>query len=176
MKFTHDLVSRHEKNWLSWLAEFKDKPTRILEVGSFEGRSIIWFFQNILTHPECRAVCVDTFQWLDARPTFEANVKEARIEDKIEVRQQSSMWLQLPGNSIDFAYCDGNHTKQRVLLDALLIWRSLKPNGILIFDDYLLDRNGEKQVKVACDAFLRVFADDLQVIAQGYQLCIRKMK
>lgn len=178
MNFQYDFVTKHQENWLNWLAEFKDRPCRFLEIGSFEGKSVIWFFQNIFSHGDCRAVCVDTFQWQEARPTFEANVAEAGLTNKIEVRQMSSRWLQMPGDSLDFIYVDGNHTRQRVLTDAILCWRSLKPGGIIIFDDYLLKRGegGELEVKIACDAFLRVFADDLQIIAQGYQLCVRRMK
>lgn len=178
MTFTYDFVGKHSKNWEKWLSEFKGKPCRILEIGSFEGRSVIWFLQNIFTHPDCRATCVDTFNWTDARSKFEANVKEAGLSEKIEVLQMSSLWLHTTGASCDFIYVDGNHTRQRVLADAVLCWRSLKPGGIMIFDDYLLKRGaeGELEVKIACDAFLRVYANDLEVIAQGYQLCIRRMR
>lgn len=174
MTFTYDLVSKHTDNWKQWLAPFSGRPARALEIGSFEGRSAIWFCENILTHADARLVCVDTFQWMDARARFESNTSEAGITSKLEVMQISSRWLQLPEASLDFAYIDGNHEKMRVLLDALLVWRSLKPGGVMIFDDYLLNRDGQTQVKTAVDAFLRVAADELQIIAQGYQVAVRK--
>ncbi len=178
MNFQYDFVSKHQNNWLKWLSEFKDKPCRLLEIGSFEGRSIIWFFQNILTHPDCRATCMDTFQWMNARERFDANVEEAGISGRLTVKQQSSAWLHEPGEAYSIVYVDGAHLRQRVLMDAVLCWRSLKPGGIMIFDDYLLKRgaDGELEVKIGCDAFLRVYANDLEVISQGYQLCIRRMK
>lgn len=178
MNFTHDFVTKHQKRWLQWFAEFKDKPCRLLEIGSFEGRSIIWFFQNILTHPDCRATCMDTFQWLDARERFEANVKEAGLVERITVKQMSSMWLHEPAQAYSIVYVDGSHQRQRVLMDAVLCWRSLKVGGIMLFDDYLLKRGNDREleVKIACDAFLKVFANDLEVIHQGYQLCIRRMR
>lgn len=174
MKFTYDLVTQHIANWTHWLQEFVGKPIRALEIGSFEGRSAIWFCENILTHEQARLTCVDTFQWLDAHDIFQANTQEAGIADKLEVKRMSSRWLQLPEHSLDFIYVDGNHTKTRVLTDAVLCWRSLKPGGIIIFDDYLLHRDDALPVKVAVDAFLRVFGDGLEIISQGYQVAIRK--
>lgn len=174
MEFTYDFVTKNAANWTKWLAEFKDKPCCALEIGSFEGKSTIWFCQNILTHEHSRLVCVDTFQWMDSRARFDANVKEAGIEAKLDVRQQSSLWFSAPPSVLDFAYIDGNHSAERVIADAILVWRSLKVGGIVIFDDYLLARGGKMEVKLAVDAFLRVFANSLVMVSSGYQLCIRK--
>lgn len=174
MNFTYNFVDKHSQNWQQWLVEFKDKPCCALEIGCFEGRSTIWFCQNILTHEHARLICVDTFQWMDARPRFDANVKEAGIEAKLDVRQQSSLWFTAPPEVLNFAYIDGSHAQERVLADAILVWRSLKTGGVVIFDDYLLSRNGKMEVKLAVDAFLRVFAGSLVLISSGYQVCLRK--
>lgn len=176
MEFTYDFVTKHQDRWLQWLAEFKGKPCSALEIGSFEGKSTIWFCQNILTHEHSRLICVDTFQWMDSRARFDANVKEAGIEAKLDVRQQSSLWFTAPPCVLDFAYIDGNHSQERVLCDAILAWRSLKVGGIMMFDDYLLTRDGKMEVKLAVDAFLRVYAESLVLIASGYQVCIRRTK
>lgn len=179
MTFTHDLTSKYEANWLRWLSEFRDKPVKALEIGTFEGRSAIWFCRNILTHEHASLICVDTFQWnpapgVNSRDRFEANTQEAGVRKKLEVREMSSEWLSLPPACLDWAYVDGNHTQERVLLDALLVWRSLKPGGIVIFDDYLLTRAGRMQVKMAVDAFLRVYANQLVLVESGYQVCVRR--
>ena len=176
MHFTYDLISQHTANWAQCLAPFAGQPARALEIGSFEGRSAIWFCENILTHPDSRLICVDTFQWLDAHPVFQANVTEAGVYEKLEILQMSSRSLQLPEESLDFIYVDGDHTRIPVLTDAVLSWRSLKPGGVMIFDDYLLHRGGAQQVKIAVDAFLRVCADELEVLAQGKQVAVRKKK
>lgn len=176
MTFTYDLTSKHTANWEKWLAEFKDRPCAALEIGCFEGQSTIWLCRNILTHEHSRLICVDTWQWMNARPVFDANVKEAGLELKLDIRQQSSLWFSAPPDTLDFVYVDGNHAAERVLADAVLMWRSLKVGGIAIFDDYLLAREGRMEVKLAVDAFLRVFASSLVLVASGYQVCVRRTK
>ena len=42
----------------------------------------------------------------------------------------------LPLESFDIIYIDGSHAVNDVLEDAVLSFRLLKPEGILIFDDY----------------------------------------
>jgi len=39
-------------------------------------------------------------------------------------------------------YIDGNHEPEAVLEDAVLAWRLLQPNGVMIFDDYFPDTWG----------------------------------
>ena len=61
-KFTYDWVSDIEETWEKVFSPFKGREgLRYLEVGVFEGRSLIWMFENILTHKSCRAVGVDNF-------------------------------------------------------------------------------------------------------------------
>lgn len=174
MTYTHDLVTKHTANWTTWLQPYIGQPARALEIGTFQGRSAIWFCQNILTHPDSRLICVDTFQWMNAHDTCLANIREAALTEKIHLLPISSRWLQLPPDHLDFIYIDGDHTQTAVLTDAILTWRSLKPGGTLIFDDYLLQRHGRTQVKTAVDAFLHVFAHELQILAHGYQIALRK--
>ena len=174
MTFTHDLITKHTRNWATWLNHLIGQPAHALEIGTFQGRSALWFCENILTHPDARLICVDTFQWMNAHDTCLANIHEAGLSHKIDVRRISSRSVQLPEDHLDFIYIDGDHTQAAVLTDAVLSWRSLKPGGVIIFDDYLLQREGRQQVKAAVDAFLRIFADELDIIAHSYQVALRK--
>lgn len=176
MTFTHDLTTPHTENWNTWLSQLKEQPVTGLEIGCYQGQSSIWFCQNILTHPEARLICVDPFVWDNAQPVFEANIKEAGLEDKIDLKVESSKWLRLPANSLSFVYVDGDHSQETVLSDAVLSWKSLKKGGVMIFDDYLLERNNRMEVKAAVDAFLRVYARQLRVIHQKRQVAIIKTK
>src|SRR4051794_40685706 len=56
--FTSDWTSWHFPNWMAVLEPFRSAPARILEIGSWEGRSAL-FFLNYL--PQSRLTCVDTF-------------------------------------------------------------------------------------------------------------------
>jgi hypothetical protein len=44
------------------LPEWAGKPIKYLEIGVFEGMSMVWMLQRVLTHPDARAVGVDP--WL----------------------------------------------------------------------------------------------------------------
>jgi hypothetical protein len=58
--FTVDWFSVHIPHWEVWLQKYKGKPDiRYLEIGSFQGRSLTWMLDNILTHETAKADAVD---------------------------------------------------------------------------------------------------------------------
>src|SRR5712692_9017796 len=57
-RLTTDWTSRNYQLWADIFASRRKESLRILEIGSWEGRSAL-FFLNYL--PEARIVCVDTF-------------------------------------------------------------------------------------------------------------------
>ena len=70
LRLLHSLVLPHLKHRV-----FKGKPVRILELGSWEGRSTCWLLQNVFKvegdrangqdmHSGSRVVCVDHFDLL----------------------------------------------------------------------------------------------------------------
>lgn len=80
--------------------------------------------------------------------------------------------------SYDFAYIDGSHYAQDVLVDAVLTWDLIKPGGIIIFDDYGEEYSGSRKEhnypKRAIDAFLTVMEPNVEVMFKGYQVAVRK--
>lgn len=180
-RFTTDWVSRNASLWTQTLSTFKDKPNvRALEVGSFEGRSALWFLENILTHPTASITCIDV--WVDAyEDLFDENIKAYGNPGKvIKLKDRSDVVLKtLKPQGYDFIYIDGSHVAKDVLTDAVLAWDLLKPGGIIIFDDY--DWAGVRSwivphhtPKTAINAFLKVFGPYLDVLHQDYQLVVRK--
>ena len=58
--FSEDWVTENTTNWSRILRSFKGKTdVHALGVGSFEGRSALWFLENILTHPTDSITFVD---------------------------------------------------------------------------------------------------------------------
>jgi len=52
----HDWFTHKIPSWDIALDEFKGKPNiAYLEVGAYEGRSVMWMHDNVLTHPTSRA-------------------------------------------------------------------------------------------------------------------------
>ena len=80
--FTADYVSWLIPIWEQYLYEFKGKENiSLLEIGSFEGRSAIWFLENILTHPTSSITCVDHF--LRSGVRFDHNIKVSGLSGKV---------------------------------------------------------------------------------------------
>jgi len=176
-KFSQDYFDHNIPRWKKHLAPFKDiAGVNYLEVGSFEGRSVIWMLENILTHSEARATCIDCNASYNL--ILAENLKISGFADKVKIIEGFSedKLKEFPKYFFDIIYIDGNHNALNVLTDAVLSWPLLKNGGIMIFDDYQwgLSYLVEKRPKAAIDAFIVCFNSNLDVIDNAYQVIIRK--
>ena len=82
------------------------------------------------------------------------------------------------GPQFDFIYIDASHTAPDVLMDACVAWPLLKDEGVMVFDDYLWgeQRDVLHRPKLAVDAFVNIFAEQLKPVHMGYQYIVRKEK
>jgi predicted O-methyltransferase YrrM len=191
-KFTQDWFAWAPKVW----EQFKPVlPARksFLEIGSYEGRSTVWTIENMMEDGG-EIVAIDTWEGGEEHAVigepmsvvaanFEHNmniVREKHPERKIvKCKGLSSSWLATlnqEGMQFDFIYIDGSHIAKDVLTDACMAFPLLKPQGIIVFDDYMWGdpRDILHRPKIAIDSFINVFAEHIEVMAMGYQLAIRK--
>lgn len=167
------------------------KPARYLEIGVWNGNSIVWMLKNVLTHKDALAIGVDAW-----RPTAEfskATVDEARaiaearckrFGNKVQLTESKSVsWFVMVGcirtiEQWDCIYIDGDHSPRGVMLDLLLSWPLLKAGGLMILDDYYEIRRGNRGVKPAVDAVLPVaFAGQYNILfSDKYQIGLEKIK
>lgn len=178
-EFTVDWVSNNVELWNRHLGEFRGKAdVRALEIGSYEGRSALWFLEEILTHPTARITCIDLFEVHDIEARFDRNLEASGLASKVEkIKGDSQSALRrLAEHQFDFIYIDGSHDAKDVLLDTALSWGLLKDGGLLIFDDYRLrlEWHPARRPKMAIDAFLEVFEPYVEVVHSGYQVIVRK--
>lgn len=185
--FTEDWFSINIPVWSELLKHHKDRPTQVLEVGSYQGLSAIWLLENILTHPESSITCVDTFEGseehneLQTKDMFQLfTYNTQRFGNKVIVQQGRScdVLRRMPRAPVyDIMYIDGDHHAPAVLEDAILSFPMLKKGGLMIFDDYAWPVDIElDRPKPAIDAFLQIYANHLRVIYRGYQLIIEKLE
>lgn len=184
-----DWTSRYFHQWASLLESRKHEPLDVLEIGSWEGRSAIFFLRFL---SDCHLTCIDTFQgspehrrvpkWAEAVPhierRFDGNLAEfgCRVA---KIKAEASLALaQLinQNRQFDVAYIDGGHASADVLSNAVMVWPMMRNGGIVIFDDYEwsvlpdeLDRP-----KLAIDSFLRIHAGQYRELHRGYQVIIEK--
>jgi predicted O-methyltransferase YrrM len=166
--------------WNKVLAPFRGKPDlRYLEIGAYEGRSVLWMLDNILTHPSARLTAIDLFP-NDLEQRFRANLDRSGQAAKATVLKGRSQHVlrRLDPESFDIIYVDGGHTADNVLADLVLSWDLLKPNGLVILDDYGWKNKefpDELRPQVAVDAFITANRNYLAVVHRGYQAILKKL-
>jgi predicted O-methyltransferase YrrM len=187
--FTTDWTSWHFRNWAKLLAPYRGRHARVMEIGSWEGRSAL-FFLNYL--PRAHLVCIDTFEGgqehqaaADAEDflpqleqRFESNTTAfaGRIE-KIKARSIDALAvLALANRRFDVAYIDGSHRAADVYSDAALTWPLMAPRALMIFDDYEWDLMPTPldNPRAGIDAFLTAFAGQYRIVLQDYQVAVVK--
>jgi predicted O-methyltransferase YrrM len=105
------------------------------------------------------------------------NVETSGVKDKIIVNRGYSnvKILDYEDQFFDIIYIDGNHEPEYVLEDAVLSFRKLKVNGILIFDDY--GWGGPDLTKRGIDGFLNGYHKRIEILGElNTQVFIKKIK
>lgn len=173
--FSIDWFSNNITKWTKYLSAFKSKPVNFLEIGSFEGKSSLWLLENILTHKQSTLTCIDNFSYKNTEQKLKNNLKD--YKDKITILKGDSniMLKTLKNNTYDFIYIDANRHSQNVLEDAILSFMLLKPNGIIIFDDYTNNKEHDNNCpKPGIDAFLNIYANNIKVLHSRWQVILMK--
>lgn len=177
--FSRDHVGFKAEIWKEHLSEFAGRDgLRMLEIGSYEGRSALWFIANILTGSGCRITCVDPWNPI-LKLRFDHNIRVAGAADHVRAIQKGSEYAlteDLADETFDLIYIDGSHRTPNVLFDAIFTWPRLTPGGMLFFDDYdwRPDLRLAERPKPAIDRFMELFADELEVVEIGFQVLLRK--
>lgn len=188
-QFTTDWFSWNSDNMARTLKEFVDKSdVRILEIGSWEGRSTTWFMTYL---PHSTIVCIDTFEGgvehqtmnelVGVEDRFLHNVRP--FQNRITVRKGDSR-TQLYGlrpDTFDIIYVDASHEAPDVLRDVVMCFPLLKCGGIMMMDDYAGSTVIELGVRLhhpqpAIDAFLDLYQEKLEVLFKEYQVYVRKLR
>jgi hypothetical protein len=134
------------------------RPSLILEVGSYKGKSAIHMANLTKKYQlSAKVICIDT--WLGSAehyhsnedlkrangyPTlyyqFLANVMHTNNQDIIHPIALDSLSeyriLKENGTKAEMIYIDAGHFYESVSLDIKLYWELLRPGGVMLGDDY----------------------------------------
>jgi predicted O-methyltransferase YrrM len=180
-------------------------PTRILEIGSYEGASTCYLIEKLAISKGIELHCVDTWEggiehkigkdkvdMIGVEKKFNANTKLAmsKVDNPVQLvihkefsdTALSKMIAEGKKGYFDFIYIDGSHQAPDVLCDAILSFRLLKKNGVLAFDDYLWQEKLPYGIdpircpKPAIDAFTNIYCRKIKILRTPItQLYIRKV-
>lgn len=173
--------------------KFADKPTVYLELGVFEGMSMAWMLQKVLTHSESRSVGIDP--WLQTRKLDQDTMDSVRTRafQNVEVAAPGKCQL-IRGNSVevlgrmhksfcgitkysvDICQIDGDHTELAAWNDARFVYPLLKIGGWMLFDD--VENNIEKaqHVKHGLARFMEEQGDKMREIwRHKHMVCLEKV-
>lgn len=185
-EFTIDWFTHTIPLWEQSLAGFRGRSgLRYLEIGVYEGRSLLWMLDNVLTAEDARATGIDPFLEPGTEERFRANLAKSGHGEKVEliVGYSQIEMKRLEPDSYDVIYVDGSHTADDVLADAVLSWQLLRVGGLVIFDDYRWSGTGgpgrrplpaELRPQVAVDAFVTAYRNEVEIVHRGYQMILRK--
>ena len=169
-------------------------PTKILEVGSYEGASACYLIDKLSSKNDIEIHCIDTWDGgiehkeggsaqvdmsdVEKRFIHNTNIAIANAANKVDLKVHRGysdnilsklMSVDMQGY-FDFVYIDGSHQAPDVLCDAILSFKLLKVNGYIAFDDYLWQEPlpyGTDPIrcpKTAIDAFTNIFCRKIRIL------------
>lgn len=169
------------------LNDFLDqsKENKILEIGSFEGLSSVFFADNFINNEKSTLTCVDPFlsinnndhsQFLqnNEEMNFYYNISHCKNSKKIKIHKVTSdTFFENNTQTFNFIYIDGCHEPEFIKRDMKNSFNVLEKNGIMWMDDY---GGGDGiQIKAEMNNFLKNYNGQYEIIHIGYQLAIRKL-
>ena len=174
--FTADTFSQNKETWDKMFEIVK--PSRYLEIGSYEGRSLFYAVESIKKYRGTGLVTsidawVDT---MEVEQRFKSNVAYAKEQNPavtVEIRRgksaQQTVMLLAEGrvNYYDLVYVDGATEAPDVLNDLLMAYQLVRPGGLIICNNYLwTSRKGNPVLdpKMAIDVFTNVFYQKVGVM------------
>lgn len=172
-EFRRDYVAARTVAWSALFADIRETTRSVLEIGSKEGRSaLFWleFFAN------AHLTCIDLFDNEDAG-RFDRNLAAygPRLRKIVGTSIKALGSLREENAAFDFIYVDGSHQRDDVMIDCLGAWHLLREGGVMLMDDYTWkpENPDAERVAPAVDTFL-AWHDDAEVILRSHQVAVRK--
>ena len=176
-EFTSNWTADHLTVWRRVLWPLRGARLRILEIGSWEGRSAV-FFLNFFS--DSTITCVDTFDIPQVENRFDQNLApfKGRVEKLKCMSKEGLGSLAKQERCYDLAYIDGSHMRDDVMADSIAAWPLLQRGGVIIWDDYEWrpELPPDQRPQPAIDAFLSAHEHQYRLLASGRQIIVEKTK
>ncbi len=179
-EFTVDWFSQYWPNWLTLTAD--QTISKILEIGSFEGRSACTMIDHFSKTAPLEVFCIDDWAGGADHNEFDMEVVEQRFNHNIQqavtatanavkvqkckgtsIEMLAALLANGYRNYFDLIFIDGSHEAPDVLSDLVVSYQLCAIGGLIIVDDYLWSDvpHGSEDLlampRLAVDAFGRLF-------------------
>ena len=156
---------------------------KILEIGSYEGRSAIFFLKNF---SNSNISCVDTWSGSDehnnvnfdlVEKNFDLNTSFYQSNDiLIKHKMTSNEFFKKNDKYFDLIYVDGDHSADQVKIDLNNSWNVLKNGGFLVLDDYMwwYYKDLKKNPSTPINNFIKENISNISKLTVWHQLIIQK--
>ena len=170
-------------NFLNNFFSTKNNINKILEVGSYEGRSAIFFLK---TFPNANIICVDTWSGSDEHNQYNFTVVEKNFDINTNYYQNNNCLKKIKDTSnnffsnnfetFDLIFVDGDHSSHQVKLDIENSWKILNKGGYLLLDDYLwwYYKDLQKNPSSSINNFIINNLSDISILKIWNQVIIQK--
>ena len=180
----------HKEKWfcnnLNYLSiNFKNTKNvkNILEVGSYEGRSAIFFLKNF---SDSKITCVDTWVGSDEHSNVNFKLIEKNFDFNTSFYQSNNILMKHKMTSneffkknykyFDLIYVDGDHSSDQVKIDLINSWNVLKNGGFLVLDDYMwwYYKDLKKNPSTPINNFIKANISNISKLVVWHQVIIQK--
>lgn len=170
--------------------EWAGKMMTYLELGCFEGMSMVWMMQRVLGHPDSRAVAVDPWlittkisgaemelvmqrahhnlkPWMDytgTPPDPKCRLIRGNSAEVLRRMLKRGGCCGIGKGGVSLALVDGNHNALAVLDDLRLVRRLVRKGGWILLDDVENDRKKTDHVKQGLDMWVEEAGDSVERI------------
>ena len=175
--------------WCKYLKGYRYIVKDILEIGSFEGASAMFWLEFF---PNAHLTCIDPFTGNPKEHTgnmFEPIFKDCETRFHMNMspykgrytcyKTWSTTLLPLIMSQFGLIYIDGCHEEEIVKFDTEKCWDLCRVDGLLLWDDYDTEiyPGNKNKLRKTIDAFLKTKKDQyLEVFNSTQCLGIQKTK
>jgi lipopolysaccharide biosynthesis glycosyltransferase/predicted O-methyltransferase YrrM len=189
---TQDWFTSNIPSWKNYFPLVTSSEPRILEIGSWEGRSAVFLLTTLCTRGG-EIICIDHVDLMQTPAGRERHRKLtqnlARTGRPSRILAQFSVpalyklleeeIVRDTNAGFDWIYVDGSHRADDTFLDAELAWRLAREGCIFIFDDYHWPQQPVESVhhpRRGVDAFLALHAGEYVKLStpDQYQMVLKK--
>jgi predicted O-methyltransferase YrrM len=172
-------------NWFKDVEKYfrhvPNEPLRALQIGTYTGDATEWLLNNreleylhdVDTWGGSEEIAHESLDFNSVESYYDSRFNDTRI---YKYKMTSDEYFASNKSQFNFIYIDGDHTALQTSLDGLNAFRLLESGGVMAFDDYLWNYNGNRflEPKRGVDGFLEVCKYQYTVIESGYQMWIKK--